>query len=112
MILVLDRSMNLLAMVASLWMAFYIVARGSTNRLTFRVFVLLTAVSFYYANVYLDTYAQIPLRGPYRSAAIMLGLAAAHNLRVAAGDYAIEDSHLADAIVELTRRKAPTLKTG
>lgn len=37
-------------------------------------------------------------------------LAAAHNLRVAAGDYAIEDRHLADAIAELTRRKAPTVE--
>ena len=37
-------------------------------------------------------------------------LTAAHNLRVAAGDYAIEDRHLADALAELTRRKAPTVE--
>ena len=33
-------------------------------------------------------------------------LAAAHRLRLAAGDYAIADSHLADAITELTERRA------
>jgi catechol 2,3-dioxygenase-like lactoylglutathione lyase family enzyme len=36
-------------------------------------------------------------------------LAAAHRLRVAAGDYAIDDRHLADAIAELTERKAVRL---
>ena len=34
----------------------------------------------------------------------------AHRLRVAAGDYNINDTHLADAIAELTERKAPTLE--
>src|SRR5437868_15248655 len=33
-------------------------------------------------------------------------LATAHRLRVAAGSYNIEDAHLADAIAELTQRKA------
>jgi glyoxalase family protein len=36
-------------------------------------------------------------------------LSAAHRLRVAAGDYNIEDKHIADAIAELTERKAPSL---
>jgi glyoxalase family protein len=36
-------------------------------------------------------------------------LALAHRLRVAEGAYSIQDSHLADAIVELTRRKAPVI---
>jgi glyoxalase family protein len=34
-------------------------------------------------------------------------LALAHDRRVAAGDYAIADQHLADAIVELSARRAP-----
>jgi catechol 2,3-dioxygenase-like lactoylglutathione lyase family enzyme len=34
-------------------------------------------------------------------------LAAAHRLRVAAGDYSIADKHLADALIELTARRAP-----
>ncbi|HEY7347760.1 MAG TPA: VOC family protein [Ktedonobacterales bacterium] len=33
----------------------------------------------------------------------------AHRIRVAAGAYNIEDSHLADAITELTQRRAPSL---
>jgi glyoxalase family protein len=33
-------------------------------------------------------------------------LATAHRLRVAAGAYCIQDVHLADAIAELTQRKA------
>ncbi len=33
----------------------------------------------------------------------------AHELRVAAGDYAIEDRHLAEAIAELTERRNPSL---
>ena len=36
-------------------------------------------------------------------------LAAAHNVRVAAGDYNIADHHLADAIAELVRCRAPRL---
>jgi catechol 2,3-dioxygenase-like lactoylglutathione lyase family enzyme len=36
-------------------------------------------------------------------------LVTAHRLRVVAGAYAIEDAHLADAIVELTRRKANSI---
>ncbi len=36
-------------------------------------------------------------------------LATAHRLRVAAGDYAIADRHIADAIAELTQRKARSL---
>ena len=36
-------------------------------------------------------------------------LALAHNLRVAAGDYAIADKHLADALAQLVARRAPQL---
>ncbi len=36
-------------------------------------------------------------------------LRAAHNIRVAAGDYAIEDRHLADALAELVDRRSPKL---
>ena len=35
----------------------------------------------------------------------------AHRIRVEAGEYAIENSHLADAIAELTERKVPRLET-
>ena len=38
-------------------------------------------------------------------------LVTAHHLRVAAGDYSIQDVHLADAIAELTRRKANSITT-
>jgi glyoxalase family protein len=37
-------------------------------------------------------------------------LRTAHDMRVAAGDYAIEDKHLADAIAELTERRLSKLK--
>jgi catechol 2,3-dioxygenase-like lactoylglutathione lyase family enzyme len=37
-------------------------------------------------------------------------LSTAHRLRVAAGDYAINESHLADAIAQLVERKAPLLE--
>jgi glyoxalase family protein len=37
-------------------------------------------------------------------------LGTAHRIRLAAGAYAIDDAHLADAIEELTARGAPTLK--
>jgi glyoxalase family protein len=37
-------------------------------------------------------------------------LGTAHRIRIAAGAYAIDDSHLADAIAELTARGAPTLE--
>jgi catechol 2,3-dioxygenase-like lactoylglutathione lyase family enzyme len=37
-------------------------------------------------------------------------LSTAHRLRVSAGAYAIDDSHLADAIAELTKRRAPVIE--
>jgi glyoxalase family protein len=37
-------------------------------------------------------------------------LAAAHRIRIAAGDYNIDDAHLADAIAELAERRAPSLE--
>jgi len=36
-------------------------------------------------------------------------LAAAHRIRLAAGDYNIQDKHLADAIIELTAQRAPKI---
>jgi len=36
-------------------------------------------------------------------------LVTAHRLRVAAGAYSIQEAHLADAIAELTRRKANSI---
>lgn len=36
-------------------------------------------------------------------------LRTAHNLRVAVGDYAIEDKHLADAIAQLTEQRNPRM---
>jgi catechol 2,3-dioxygenase-like lactoylglutathione lyase family enzyme len=36
----------------------------------------------------------------------------AHELRIAAGDYAIADKHLADAIQQLTEQRNPTLAMG
>jgi catechol 2,3-dioxygenase-like lactoylglutathione lyase family enzyme len=39
-------------------------------------------------------------------------LTAAHNIRVAAGDYNIEDKHLADAIIKLTAERAPKMEAG
>lgn len=36
-------------------------------------------------------------------------LSTAHRIRVAAGDYNIEDKHIAEAIAELIERKAPSL---
>ena len=38
-------------------------------------------------------------------------LAAAHNLRIADGAYAIEDRHLADALAQLVARRAPRIET-
>jgi glyoxalase family protein len=37
-------------------------------------------------------------------------LSAAHRLRLESGDYNISDKHLADAIAELTERKAPVFQ--
>ncbi len=56
------------------------------------IFVILTA-----------SYKFVPPEG-YTLADV---LAAAHRLRVASGAYNITDEHLADAIAELTEKKAP-----
>ncbi len=48
---------------------------------------------------------------PPQGSTIAEVLNTAHQLRVAAGDYAINDEHLAEAIAILTERKSPTLET-
>jgi catechol 2,3-dioxygenase-like lactoylglutathione lyase family enzyme len=50
-------------------------------------------------------YKFVPPEG--HTVADVLGLA--HRLRVEAGDYAIQDSHIADAIAELVERKTPVV---
>jgi glyoxalase family protein len=39
-------------------------------------------------------------------------LTAAHRIRIAAGDYNIEDKHLADALLELTAKRTPAAPAG
>jgi len=46
---------------------------------------------------------------PPESYTVIDVLSAAHRLRVAAGDYCIQDNHIADAIAELTQRRVVSI---
>ena len=48
----------------------------------------------------------MPPNGPHHADV----LNAAHHIRVKAGDYAIADQHLADAITELTQKRTSSMQ--
>lgn len=67
-------------MVVAFWLAVYLLARGRSNRLTFRVVIILAALAFYFFMVFTAEVNPGLTNPRLRSGAMMIAIVTAHNL--------------------------------
>lgn len=65
---------DLIAMAATLWMAFYLFARGFPNGMTMRMVVVLLALSCFFFGAYNNIFTQVPGTAGIRAALLVIGL--------------------------------------
>jgi hypothetical protein len=65
---------DLIAMAATLWMAFYLFARGFPNAMTMRMVVVLLALSCFFFGAYNNIFVQVPGTAGIRAALLVIGL--------------------------------------
>ena len=65
---------DLTAMAATLWMAFYLFARGFPNAITMRMVVVLLALSCFFFGAYNNIFEQIPGTAALRALLLVIGL--------------------------------------
>ena len=65
---------DLLAMATTLWMAFYLFARGFPNAMTMRMVVVLLALSCFFFGAYNNIFVQLPGTAAVRAALLVVGL--------------------------------------
>lgn len=68
-------AVTLFAMTTTLWMAFYLLARGFPSLITLRMVVLLLALSGFYFGSYNNIFHQIPDTAAIRAELLVIGLA-------------------------------------
>lgn len=66
---------DLIAMATTLWMAFYLFARGFPSRVTLRVVIVLLSLSGFYLGAYNNIFYQIPGMAAWRAVLLVIGLA-------------------------------------
>jgi hypothetical protein len=52
--------LDLFAMAITLWLAFYLFARGFPSRVTMRAVIVLLALSFFFYGAYSNIFHQVP----------------------------------------------------
>ena len=67
--------LDLSAMAVSLWLAFYLFARGFPSRVTLRVVILLLALSVFFFGAYRNIFHQVPGTAAWRAVLLVIGLA-------------------------------------
>jgi len=72
--------LDLFAMAITLWMAFYLFARGFPNRVTMRAVVVLLALSVFFYGAYNNIFYQIPGTAAWRAVLLVIGLASWYSL--------------------------------
>jgi hypothetical protein len=72
--------LDLSAMAVSLWLAFYLFARGFPSRVTMRVVILLLALSVFFFGAYRNIFHQIPGTAAWRAVLLVIGLASWYSL--------------------------------
>ena len=65
---------DLIAMAATLWMAFYLFARGFPNAMTMRMVVVLIALSYFFFSAYNNIFVQVPGSAAIRAVLLVIGL--------------------------------------
>lgn len=71
----ITHSFNLLAMASSLWMAFYLFARGFPNRITLRATLALMAIAIFFLDTYNSFYNPTSNTAHLRAALLVIALA-------------------------------------
>jgi hypothetical protein len=66
---------DLFAMAASLWLAFYLFARGYPSRVTIRTTLVLLALSMYFLGAYNNYFQQTPGTATLRAVLLVIGMA-------------------------------------
>jgi hypothetical protein len=65
---------DLIAVATTLWMAFYLFARGFANSMTMRMVVVLLALSCFFYGAYNNIFVQVPGTAAVRAALVVIGL--------------------------------------
>ena len=65
---------DLIAMATTLWMAFYLFARGFPNAMTIRMVVVLLSLSAFYYGAYNNIFVQMPGTAAVRAVLLVIGL--------------------------------------
>lgn len=71
---------DLIAMATTLWMAFYLFARGFPSRVTLRVVIVLLALSAFYLSAYKNIFHQTPGSAAWRAVLLVIGLGSWYSL--------------------------------
>lgn len=71
---------DLIAMAACLWMAFYLFARGFPSKITLRGSILLLSLSAFFFSAYNNLFEQIPGTAAWRAVFLIVGLIAWHEI--------------------------------
>lgn len=74
MLVAITHTTHFLAMTISLWMAFYLFARGFPNRITLRVVLALLAIAIFFLDTYNHFYTPQKNTNPLRAALLVIAL--------------------------------------
>lgn len=72
--------LDLFAMAITLWLAFYLFARGFPSRVTLRAVIVLLALSVFFFGAYRNIFHQIPGTAAWRAVLLVIGLASWYSL--------------------------------
>ncbi|NUM46916.1 MAG: hypothetical protein HUU38_19600 [Anaerolineales bacterium] len=79
-------SVDLIAMAITLWMAFYLFARGFPSKLTFRAVILLLALAVFFFSAYTNMFHLIPRTAALRAGMLIIGLGTWYSLTYHLGE--------------------------
>ncbi|HSL28289.1 MAG TPA: hypothetical protein VK900_03735 [Anaerolineales bacterium] len=72
--------LDLFAMAITLWLAFYLFARGFPSRVTLRAVIVLLALSVFFFGAYRNIFHQVPGTAAWRAVLLVIGLASWYSL--------------------------------
>ena len=80
MLLQITILVDLIAMATTLWMAFYLFARGFPSRVTLRVVIVLLSLSLFYFGAYNNIFHQVAGTAAWRAVFLVIGLGSWYSL--------------------------------
>ncbi len=73
---------DLLAMATTLWMAFYLFARGFPSQMTLRAVIVMAVLSLFFYGAYNNVLSQLAGTAPWRAVLLVVGMASWYSLTV------------------------------